>query len=652
MRYLTGGFVFRMEKKQDIDINEWVENNYYKDNDLGATYQTERTVFKVWAPTASKVALNLYTSGTGESLVKTKDMDLQNQGIWSTQIEGDLKNFYYTYIISFDNVKNETVDPYARTTGVNGNRGMIVDLKETDPNGWYKDHRMQLTNPTDAVIYELHIRDLGCDPESGIRNPGKYISLTEEGTKNREGFATGLDHMVDLGITHVHLLPIYDYASVDETLQDQFNWGYDPENYNSPEGSYATDPYNGFVRINEMKRMIQKLHEKKIGVIMDVVYNHTYRTDSCLNRVVPDYYYRKKGNEFYNGSGCGNELATERPMVRKFIIDSLVYWATQYHLDGFRFDLMGVYDIDTMNEIREALNQVDPSILLYGEGWNGGDSGLDPQKAAFKCNTRKLNGIASFNDDLRDAVKGHVFTNTEKGFVNGAAGLEDQIQSGIVGATAHNQLPEVSGWAKDPAQCVNYTSAHDNLTLWDKLEISCTDTSKEDRIRMNLLSAAIVILSQGIPFFQAGEEILRSKKDEMGIYHENSYCDPDCINSIKWHNLTKYQDVYQFYKGLIALRKEFSLFRLGTQQDVNRYLHFIHVPENIVAFQLENKQSNQEKIIVIFNANPYPVTIALPDGNWDIYVKGKKAGTKVLGTVSLETEVEFISTSVLVQRKS
>lgn len=623
-----------------------------QETDFGVTIYKDKTVFKVWAPTTDSMNVRLYERGDGECYIKSVIMQKDESGFFTVSVPGNLEGLYYTYLAARGDTVIEGVDPYARTTGVNGKRGMIIDLKKTNPIGFEKDKPMILDNPVDAVIYELHIRDLGKDKKSGIKMPGKFLSLTEHGTQNVEGLSTGLDHMKELGITHIHLLPIYDYASVDETKENQFNWGYDPENYNVPEGSYATNPYDGVVRITEMKQMIMELHKNGIGVIMDVVYNHTYQTDSNLNRMVPDYYYRKDGALFTNGSGCGNELATERPMVRKYIVDSIVYWATEYHLDGFRFDLMGVYDIETMCEIRKALLEVNPQILLYGEGWTGGDSSLDPQLAATKDHTSQMEGIAAFNDDIRDAIKGHVFTDTERGFVSGAAGAETKLEFGIAGAVMDEPDGDTKAWAVQPSQSVNYASAHDNLTLWDKLAISCPEEDEETRIKMNLLSAAIVITSQGIPFFQAGEEILRSKEDAKGVYHENSYNESDSINSIKWENKTKYQEVFQFYRGLIALRKEHALFRMHTSEDVKKNLTFIDgLNTNTVGYVLRDKsgsRTDNEEIVVLLNGSKQKMTYYLPQGMYGIYVEGGKAGTKPLGYVEGEVGVEPISASIFI----
>ena len=510
----------------------------YDGDDLGAVYTKEKTTFRIWAPTAVEVSLNLYEQGDGDNLMETIPMTADVKGTWVCEKTGDLNGVYYTYSVKIGNKVNEVVDLYARSAGVNGNRGEILDLEATNPDGFDADVRPAFSNATDAVIYELHIRDLSSDASSGIQNTGKFLGLTERGTKNSEGLATGLDHILDLGVTHVQILPSYDYATVDETKLDtaQFNWGYDPKNYNVPEGSYSTDPYHGEVRVNEMKQMIQTLHENGIRVNMDVVYNHTYNlADSWFQKTVPDYYYRKNGDNYSNGSGCGNETASERAMMRKYIVDSVVYWATEYHVDGFRFDLMGVHDLDTMKAVREALDQVDPSIMVYGEGWTGGESALPEAQQATKNHIYQLDRVGAFSDDIRDGIKGSVFDSLDKGFVSGKEGMEESIKFGVVAATPHPQVmiskndKKSTNWSGQPGQSINYISCHDNLTFWDKLAISNADDSEADRVKMNKLGSAIILTSQGVSFMQAGEEMLRSKPNEKseGGFDENSYCSPD-----------------------------------------------------------------------------------------------------------------------------
>lgn len=638
----------------------------YDGDDLGAVYTKDSTKFRVWAPTADEVSLNLYKEGDGDNLIESVPMKADEKGTWVYEKQGDLNGIYYTYSVKIGDTVNEAVDLYARSTGVNGSRGMILDLDATNPEGFENDVRPEFVNATDAVIYELHIRDLSSDPSSGIQNTGKFLGLTEKGTTNSEGLATGLDHMKDLGITHVQILPSYDYATVDETKLEsaQFNWGYDPKNYNVPEGSYSTDPYHGEVRVKEMKQMVQTLHENDIRVIMDVVYNHTFSTEeSWFQKIVPDYYYRKSGDAYSNASGCGNETASERAMMRKYMVDSVVYWAKEYHIDGFRFDLMGVHDTETMMAIREALDKVDSSIMIYGEGWTSGDAAIESSLQATKNHTYQMDRVGSFSDDIRDGIRGNVFDPEDNGFVSGKEGLEERIKFSVVGATENEQVNifeneySANFWAAQPGQSINYASCHDNLTLWDKLTVSNEDASEEDRIKMNKLSSAIVFTSQGVPFFQAGEEMLRSKPSQTkeGGVDENSYCSPDSTNSLKWDNKGNVLDVYEYYKGLIAFRKAHGALRMTTAEEIQNNLTFVDgLGSNIVAYKIENSPNKEiaEELFVIYNGNKEKVTIPLPEGEWEIYINGEKAGCEVLGTASQSVEVEGISAMVLTRGTS
>lgn len=635
----------------------------YDGDDLGASYTKEKTTFRVWAPTALEVSLNLYEQGEGDNLIETLPMQADVKGTWVCEKQGDLNGVYYTYSIKIGNKVNEAVDLYARSTGVNGDRGMILDLAATDPEGFSEDVRPAFENATDAVIYELHIRDLSSDSSSGIQNVGKFLGLTEKGTTNSDGLATGLDHIIDLGVTHVQILPSYDYATVDESKTDsgQFNWGYDPKNYNVPEGSYSTDPFHGEVRVKEMKQMVQALHENGIRVNMDVVYNHTFNVEnSWFQKTVPDYYYRKNGENYSNGSGCGNETASERAMVRKYIVDSVVYWATEYHIDGFRFDLMAVHDKETMKAVREALDQIDSSIMIYGEGWTGGETVLSSSKQSLKSSTYEFDRIGAFSDDIRDGIKGNVFDSLDKGFVNGKEDMEETIKFGVVGATSHPQVltsenaKGVASWSGQPGQSINYVSCHDNLTFWDKLATSNADDSEEDRIKMNKLGSAIILSSQGVPFFQAGEEMLRSKPSATveGGFDENSYCSPDSTNSLKWDNKANVMDTYEYYKGLIAFRKAHGALRMTTASDIQTSLIFMSgLDANVVAYTIEGSPNGEtaDKITVIFNANKEAVNVPLPAGEWDICVNGEKAGCASLGTAQNTVSVDGISAMILVQ---
>ncbi|MEE0881683.1 MAG: type I pullulanase, partial [Turicibacter sp.] len=526
-----------------FDSQEFHDAFYYDGDDLGFTYSKDNTSFRVWAPTASKVVLNLYEAGSGDNLIEKIDMTRDVKGTWVAEVSGDLNLTYYTYEVTVADQTNEAVDPYARAVGVNGNRAMVVDLDLTDPENWSEDVAPEFSgNPTDAIIYELHMRDWSTHESSELEHVGKFLQFTEEG---------GTDHLTDLGITHLHLLPAFDHRSIDETNLDeaQFNWGYDPQNYNVPEGSYSTNPENGEVRINEFKQMVQALHENGVRVVMDVVYNHTGATaDSDFNKIVPGYYYRQTTDGgFSNGSGCGNETASDRSMMRKFMIDSVKYWATEYNVDGFRFDLMALHDIDTMNEIRTALTEIDPTIITYGEGWDAGGSALKPTEAALKVYASQMPGVAMFSDDIRDGVKGSVFNAEEPGFVNGQFTFDERVKFGIVGATNHSQIDYnrvalaggASGaWATEAAQSINYVSAHDNNTLYDKLIATLPDANEETIKLMQKQANAIVLTAQGVPFLHAGVEMMRTKDGD-----HNSYNASDEVNQIDWNWKNENQDV-------------------------------------------------------------------------------------------------------------
>lgn len=616
----------------------------YDGDDLGANWSSASTTFKAWAPTATKVVVNLYETGKqgAKDLIKTVEMTKGDKGVWSATVDGDLNGTYYTYSATVQGKTKEVCDPYAKTTGVNGNRAMVIDMASTNPEGWDKD-----VNPnkgmemTDAIIYELHVRDLSIDESSGIVNKGKYLGLTELNTKNASGTLTGLSHMKELGITHLHLNPVYDYATVDELKLDtpQFNWGYDPKNYNVPEGSYSTDPYNGEVRVEEFKEMVQTLHENGISVVMDVVYNHTYSKDFCFNGLVPDYFHRPNSN----GSGCGNDVASERAMVRKYIVDSCVYWATEYHVDGFRFDLVGLIDVETMNAIRAALDEIDPSILLYGEGWNMTTMVTKPGTTlATQSNVQKLSGFAMFNDTIRDALKGSVFNKEEKGYVNGELSKTNTIKDAITGKVS---------WSSTPADMVNYSCCHDNCTLWDEISMSNGEDSLEARLHQNLLSASIVFTSQGIPFILAGEEFLRSKPKEDGTFDHNSYASPDSVNSMKWNTLEDNANkiAYNYYKGLIEFRKAHaSMTQMENATDC--YTFVDGLAKGVIAYELAKADGEvSDSIFVVHNATTGDVKVNLPAGNWTICIQGEQAGTTSLGTASGSITVSGISTTILVK---
>lgn len=642
-------------KMPDFYSTKAFEDKYtYDGNDLGANYAKDKTVFKVWAPTASEMTLNLYDNGEkteGEN-VEQISMTLGEKGVWSVEKSGDLNGKYYTYTALFPNgnkAKN-VVDPYARTVGVNGDRGMVIDLEAASPAGWAQDTRCTVSTPVNLFIYELHIRDFSSHADSGIpaEHVGKYLAFTDKGTKTPNGTPTGIDHLVDLGVNAVHILPSYDFGSIDETASEgKYNWGYDPKNYNAPEGSYSTDPYHGEVRVKEYKQMVQALHNENIGVVMDVVYNHTQSSSYCFNKLVPNYFFRPNSN----ASGCGNDVATERSMVRKFIVDSVVYWAEEYHLDGFRFDLMAILDVDTMNAIRAAVDKIDPTIVLYGEGWWASAPKWTKEgvKGSLKADTKLLNNIAAFSDDIRDGIKGSVFNAKEKGYANGNIGKRSPVLKGVLG----NQ-----DWAPNPTQCVNYAACHDNNTLWDVINTSNADDPEDVKIKQNLMAAAIYMTAQGIPFTLAGEELLRTKSryDNDGNFvkfDENSHASPDSVNAIDYTRLEKYPQVYEYYKGLIALRKAHAGFRMTTADDVNKYLTYPDdIQKGVITYSIKGAPNEvSDEIFVAYNPLSEEYKVTLPEGEWDILVNGEKAGTTSLGKASGEVSLTPLSAYVFVKGK-
>lgn len=625
----------------------------YTGNDLGATYSKDKTVFKVWSPLADEAAVLLYHKCTDEKPYRRLPMTKSKEGVWSKVAHGDLNGVYYTYQINHDGLIEETIDIYAKTAGVNGIMGMVIDMEETNPAGWDSYEPIKLESYTDAVLYELHVRDFSIDESGHFCYKGRFLAFVEKGLVNDAGDPVGIDHIKDLGVTHVHLMPCFDYQTVDEAdyHRPQFNWGYDPMNYNVPEGSYSTNPFNGMTRVAEFKRLIHALHSAGIGVIMDVVYNHTYATaDSCFTKTFPKYYYRQWADtEYYsNGSGCGNEVATERFMVRKYIVDSLVYWATEYKIDGFRFDLMGLYDKDTINIIYDTLHAINPNIILYGEGWTGSDSALEYSKRAMKLNARHVPHAAFFSDDFRDTVKGNNFENGDRGYVNGTSGNEEYVKEVMCGRVKHPQIPNLEkyAWTDTPQQTVNYVEAHDNLTLWDKLHYTNATEPTAVRIQMDKMAAAMVFLSQGIPFIQAGQEFLRSKPLPGGAYDHNSYNSPDIVNSIKWNRKSEFIDVYNYYKGLIALRKAHTAFRFPTKELIGKNMNFFsRLPQKVVGFSLTGDCSLEE-IIVFLNPNNYDINL-YAFGKYNVYADGDKAGTEPLYTVEGDYSVKAYSIIVL-----
>ena len=623
----------------------------YHGNDLGAVWSKDTTIFRLWAPHADAVTVNLYQSGNPDANDLKAKISMKQDvcGTWVASCSGDLNGIYYTYSVRRGDNIVEACDPYARTTGVNGQRAMVVDLASTNPEGWETDCDPNAgISVTDAVIYELHIRDVSIDESSGIHHKGKYLGIIEHGSKTNSGIPTGLDHLKALGITHLHLLPVYDFGSVDESHLEkaQFNWGYDPVNFNVPEGSYSTDPFNGAVRIREMKQMIKGLHENGISVVMDVVYNHVYDAKTfCFNKIVPDYFSRTRDGVYSNGSGCGNDTASERSMVRKYIVDSVCYWADEYHFDGFRFDLVGLLDVDTINEIVTQVHRRHPNVIFYGEGWSLDTVTTKPCLLATPEHSHLTPGFAYFNDTIRDSLRGSVFLSDARGFVTGATGLHEELES------CYRGLP---GWCSAPTQTVNYVSCHDNNTLMDRIALATPEHSFEERVRMNNLAAAFCITAQGIPFMQAGEEMLRSKPDPRGGYVENSYCSSDRVNSIKWDLLEKeiYCSTLEYYKGLIAFRKAHPVLRMSAAYDV--LSHLIPVPcdnPNAMVFQLTGNVPGEsaDELFMIFSASEKELTVKLPKGEWQICVDSTRAGNEALGIAEKEVVLPPISAMILVK---
>lgn len=593
-------------------------------------YAPEGTRFSLWAPTADEVRLMLYNEGEGGHAYRTVSMEAGEEGVWHTTVAEDLLGKFYTFNVKTgDCWLGDTPGIFAKAVGVNGHRAAIIDLRSTDPEGWADDRRPPLRSAADVVIYEMHHRDFSISPASGIEHKGKFLALTEAGTRSPEGLATGIDHLRELGVTHVHLLPSYDYASIDETRLDEnrYNWGYDPLNYNVPDGSYATDPYRPDVRIREFKQMVQALHQAGIRVILDVVYNHTFSIDgSNFERTAPGYFYRQRPDGTYaDASACGNETASDRPMMRKYIVESVLHWAREYHIDGFRFDLMGIHDIRTMNEVRAALTALDSSIIVYGEGWAAQAPQLPQDSLAMKANTYRMPGIAAFSDEMRDALRGPFNDNKQGAFLAGLPGGEESIKFGIVGAVQHPQVCNDSvnysqaPWAGEPTQMISYVSCHDDMCLVDRLRASIPGIKDDELARLDKLAQTAVFTSQGIPFIYAGEEVMRDKK---GVH--NSFQSPDSINAIDWSRKALHADVFAYYKGLIQLRKNHPAFRLGSAELVRRHLEFLPVEgKNLVAWRLKEHAGGDrwEDIVVVLNSRREPARVAVPQGNYTIVCK-------------------------------
>ena len=601
----------------------------YDGNDLELVYTPEQSVFTLWAPSADRVRLNLYPAGEGEEKEEQLDMDMAEDGTWRINIDRDLKGTFYTFQIE-KNGKwlNETPGIWAKAVGINGNRAAVIDWNETNPEGWESDRSPELKMYSDIILYELHHRDFSIAPDSGIENKGKFLALTETGTKTPEGEATGLDHLKELGVTHIHILPSFDFATVDETRLDEnrYNWGYDPKNYNVPDGSYSTDPANPVVRIREFKEMVKSLHQNGFRIVLDVVYNHTASTDhSNFDLTVPGYFYRQNADGSYsNASGCGNETASEREMVRHYIIESVKFWAREYHIDGFRFDLMGIHDIETMNRLRSELLEIDPTIFVYGEGWVAADSPLPFEQRAVKENVGQMEGIGVFNDEFRDGLKGSTFDEQEPGYASGNInGHFEPVKYGIVGGTDHPQV-DYGGllycnapYAGAPSQMINFVSCHDGYTLVDKLKLSVQgDHAADELIPIDKLVHTVLLTAQGIPFIRSGEEIMQDKQGEP-----NSYKSPDSINRIDWSLKAKNREVFDFIRGLIALRKAHPAFRIPTVEGLQQWLRFMDTGDSgVIAYTLGEYANNDEwkEILVAYNGNRHEVEIGIPEGEWNV----------------------------------
>ena len=599
-------------------------------------YSPKSTTFSLTtSPDVKKVdvVISDNDSDTAQQLVKS--MKRVGAGKWKLTVKNDLKGKYYVFSVYNQAQHDHTPGVFAKAVGVNGKRGVIVDLKDTDPDGWADDVRPELKNPCDLIIYEMHHRDFSMDMSSGIKNKGKFLALTEP---------AAISHLRRLGVNAVHILPSFDFASIDESKPDvvQYNWGYDPLNYNVPEGSYSTNAADPKARIREFKKMVQALHKAGIRVILDVVYNHTFDINgSNFQKTYPDYFFRKNAEGKYSdGSGCGNETASDKELMREFMKESVAYWVNEYHIDGFRFDLMGVHDIETMNEIHDVVAQIDPTIYIYGEGWSAGSCAYPQDKLAIKANARQLNGIGAFSDEMRDALRGPFSDDTKGGFLAGVPGQEESIKFGIAGAISHPQIDMTKvnyskvPWTNEPSQMVAYVSCHDDMCLTDRLRSSIPYIGDDELIRLDLLAQTAVLTSQGVPFILSGEEMLRDKK---GVH--NSFRSPDSINRLDWNNLKRYPQVFDYYAGLISLRKQHPAFRMGSVDEVRKNLCFLEAPEGVVAYQLKNNAGGDswKNIIVVLNSQKTPQTVDVPENTYTMVVANGKVDTNGIGLLSGKT---------------
>lgn len=640
---LTGMFAFPGTLYAQDTNPDAVYASYptYNGQDLELVVDNSGTKFALWSPKATAVRVNLYDTGRNTPVTRTLDMRLTPGGVWRASVPEQLYGKFYTFQIKIgDKWLNETPGVWAKAVGTNGHRAAIIDLDATNPEGWDTDHGPAINAITDAVLYEMHHRDFSVHPSSGITHKGKFLALTEPMTKSPLGDATGIDHLKELGVTHVHILPSYDYNSVDEANlpANQYNWGYDPYNYNTPEGSYSTDPANPSTRVREMKQMVKALHDAGIGVVMDVVYNHTANNDdSNFSLTAPGYYYRHREDGSYSdASGCGNETASDRQQMRDFIINSVKYWAKEYHIDGFRFDLMAIHDTETMSQVAAALKEINPNIFIYGEGWTAGDSPLPVERRALKENVAKMKGIAVFSDDIRDAVKGHYSNAADRGFATGKPGNEETVKIGIVASTAHPQVDYKKGnnsrfpYASAPTQIINYVSCHDDLTLTDKLAKSMPGTTEAQRQRAARLAQTIVFTSQGTPFMFAGEEVFRDKK---GVH--NSYKSPDSVNAIDWTLKHVNADQFRYYQELIKLRRAHPAFRMTTAEDIARNIVFDNEKRpNVISYSIKNNAGGDsfKEIKLVFNGQEAPIEVKIPRGDWTVIAQDGQLNADGLDT--------------------
>lgn len=626
------------------------------------TYSPSATHFSLWSPLASDVVVNIYPQGDGGAVEARHHLHKNGDGTWSLSVKGNLIGKFFTFEVFGEDASRsygETPGMFAKAVGVNGSRAQVIDMAATNPEGWEHDQRPVIKDFSEVIIYEMHHRDFSMDGESGIQHKGQFLALTETGTKNRQGLPTGLDHLKQLGINHVHILPSYDYGSVNEAqnvlaqtdgrIPQQYNWGYDPVNYNVPEGSYSTNPYEPSVRIREFKQMVQSLHKAGIRVVLDVVYNHVFdAASSQFNKICPEYFFRHKADgTLSDGSGCGNETASEMPMMRKYMVESVLYWIREFHIDGLRFDLMGVHDIETMNAIRQAVNTIDPTIFIYGEGWAASAPALPETQLAMKANTAQMPGIAAFGDEMRDGLRGGWDDDKKGAFLIGNPGHEESVKFGIVGGIDHPQVAygqvnySQKAWAGEPTQMISYVSCHDDLCLADRLKLTLAEKkapvvpSTEEVLRLQKLAETAVLTSQGVPFIWCGDEILRDKK---GVH--NSYNSPDSINTIPWANKTEYKDLFDYVSTLVAIRKAHPAFHMGSAEAVRQHLHFLpYKGTNVIAYQLDGAAVGDEwsSVIVVLNSRTKPARVAIPQGSYTLIAQGGRISPTGLGTIKGKT---------------